>query len=104
MATKTKSKKKPASNLEKFLHKALTDVKFRRLVVANPKGALESLKIEPTPSLMKALAGLGKSTAAADIGHEGLLLFLSFALLPLIALPFALRLLSLTRGEECTRT
>src|SRR5258708_5194370 len=39
------------------------------------------------------LAGLSKSTAAAQIAHGGLL---SFALLPLIAVPFALPLLSLT--------
>jgi MFS family permease len=50
--------------------------------------------------LVANLGGLGKSTAAADIAQGGLLLFLGFAVVPLLAVPFALRLLSLTRREE----
>lgn len=50
--------------------------------------------------LVANLAGLSKSSAAADIVQGGLLLFLSFAVLPLISVPFVLRLLSLTKGEE----
>ena len=50
--------------------------------------------------LVANLAGLGKSTAAADIAQGGLLLFMGFAVVPLLAVPFALRLLSLTRRAE----
>jgi len=49
------------------------------------------------------LVGLAKSTAAADVAHGGLMLFMVFTLPPLIAVLASARLLRLTVGETQAR-
>ena len=46
------------------------------------------------------LAGIGRSSAPADVAHGGLLLFLSFTLPALIAIVSCWRLLQLTMRER----